>query len=467
MRSSIGVQWLAFSMLSALCLSAHAVDRALIVGVGKYQNPGISDLSNSGVPEDVEMYTDIAQMIGIARSNIRVLKDEQATAANIEQAIRSWLQTGVEPGDKAFFAYSGHGTFIADNNGDEKDGRDEGLVPHDATVVNGEAHNYLWDDQLEALLGDIPTDDVYVFIDSCHSGSITRSWGGGNELGVSEVQARYTATPAGVKRPQSAFASRSVDQLDVPYLSFNAAQDSQYSYGSHRGGIFTLSIYQQIKEMAATGQALTPIQMMERSKSDILRWAGGSDKAFEPNVVGPAQKLARPFQLQDISVPAQNGNGPLWQRLEALVEASDAPLDLRLNQSSFHLGDYLSIAALLPSGGYLNIVSVDAQDNATVLYPNATHPDNRVSPGALTLPSPEMEFGLMASEPVGPNLIVAILSAKRVNLHELGFGERGNDIEQPFRALSMSGLRAFTVTPTDGAASDGYRASAIRTQVSH
>lgn len=452
-------------LFSLLSLGAAAADRALIVGVGINKDPKITDLINSGIPEDVEMYTDIAQMMGIPRGSIRVLRDEQATAENIKSGIRNWLQQGVISGDRVMFAYSGHGSYVRDTSGDEKDGRDEALVPHDATRRNGEAVNMLWDDELRSLLAAVPTDDLYVFIDACHSGSITRSWWGDNEMGIGEVQGRHYQMPPGIRRPAST-QHRSMEQLDVPYLAFLAAQDDQSSYGSSQGGIFTLSIYKQFKEMASGGQARTPVQMMQRSKDEISRWAGNSDKLFEPNVVGPAQKLSRPFRIDDRQ---GSGHGPLWQRLETLVAGGDGALDLRLNQSRFKVGDYLNIATLLPSGGYLNIVSVDAKDNATVLYPNASHPDNKVQPGALTLPSPDMQFGLMAGEPVGPSLVVAILSEKPINLHKSGYGERGNDVTQPYRSLSMSGLRAFTVSPSQPAqpVGEGYRASKVITQVSY
>ena len=43
-----------------------------------------------------------------------------------------WLVRDAEPGDHLFFQYSGHGTRIKDESGDEEDGFDTGLVPLDA-----------------------------------------------------------------------------------------------------------------------------------------------------------------------------------------------------------------------------------------------------------------------------------------------------------------------------------------------
>ncbi|MEM1154750.1 MAG: DUF4384 domain-containing protein [Pseudomonadota bacterium] len=453
--------------LLAFCATADAANRALIVGVGVNRDPRALDLIDYGVPEDVEMYTDIALMMGIPKSGIRVLRDEAATVEAIRSSIRDWLQRGVGPGDRAFFAYSGHGTKFEDISGDEVDGQDEALVPHDAIIKNRTGYNFLLDDDLRQLLTDVNTEDLTVFVDSCHSGTITRSVWNANPMGISEVRSRYWKMPPGTRSAGRGLSTRSAEQIEVPYLTFSAAQDDESSVGTSQGGVFTLSIYNQLKEMKATGEPRTPIQIMERAQADIRSWADGDKEAFEPNVSGPAQILSRPFRLD---LGSGNQKGPLWQRLEELVDRSSGRLDLRLNQQDFQLGDQLNIATLLPSGGYLNVINVDAQDNATVLFPNRTNPRNRVNAGAITLPTPEMQFALIAAEPVGSNLIVALLSERPINLYESGFGERGEGFASQYRSLSISGLRAFTVTPTQGntstaGAGGGFLASKVITNV--
>lgn len=63
------------------------------------------------------------------------------------------------------FAFSGHGTWVADKNGDEADGRDEAICFDDAAVR---------DDELCALIRAslAPGCSLTCFFDSCHSGTV-------------------------------------------------------------------------------------------------------------------------------------------------------------------------------------------------------------------------------------------------------------------------------------------------------
>jgi hypothetical protein len=71
-----------------------------------------------------------------------------------------------KPGDIVFFYYSGHGSNIRDNNGDEKDGLDEVLVSIDFESIS--------DDELNKLIQKNIKHDVSLFImcDCCHSGTM-------------------------------------------------------------------------------------------------------------------------------------------------------------------------------------------------------------------------------------------------------------------------------------------------------
>jgi len=54
----------------------------------------------------------------------------QPTYSNIIQAYRDLVKAS-QPGDAVFCHYSGHGAKLRDDDGDEKDGYDETLVPVD------------------------------------------------------------------------------------------------------------------------------------------------------------------------------------------------------------------------------------------------------------------------------------------------------------------------------------------------
>lgn len=92
-----------------------------------------------------------------------MIKDQ--TKANIIKKIKD-LATHSFQGTRNFIIqYSGHGTTIPDGNGDERDGKDEGLVSLDTRI--------LVDDELFLLFKNFhPLSKIFLIIDACHSGSI-------------------------------------------------------------------------------------------------------------------------------------------------------------------------------------------------------------------------------------------------------------------------------------------------------
>jgi hypothetical protein len=97
--------------------------------------------------------------------------------------------------------------------------------------------------------------------------------------------------------------------------------------------------------------------------------------------------------------------------------------------------------------GYLNVVSVDSQDRATVLYPNKYTTGNQVPSGTFRFPTADMNFVLRAAEPLGPSLVVAFLTEKPVNLLELGIEGRdaAGQMQQVFTEVSARATRALSV----------------------
>jgi hypothetical protein len=140
--------------------------KALLVGINKYPAPNVL----RGCINDVNAMRDLlVQKFGFGTDGIRMIQDGEATLANMEAGL-AWL---AEPGkystggDVRVFHYSGHGSQVADKNGDEPDGADECVVP-----VDFETKGMLVDDKLAVLYDKVPQDSVLTMIlDSCHSGS--------------------------------------------------------------------------------------------------------------------------------------------------------------------------------------------------------------------------------------------------------------------------------------------------------
>ncbi|KAJ3192016.1 Ca(2+)-dependent cysteine protease [Irineochytrium annulatum] len=94
--------------------------------------------------------------------------DRLPTKANIMRACQ-WLVSDAQPGDHFFIHYSGHGGRQADNDGDDKDGFDETIVPLDFQ----QAGQITDDDLHKTLCAPLPAGaNLLAIFDSCHSGTV-------------------------------------------------------------------------------------------------------------------------------------------------------------------------------------------------------------------------------------------------------------------------------------------------------
>ena len=112
----------------------------------------------------------------------------------------------------------------------------------------------------------------------------------------------------------------------------------------------------------------------------------------------------------------------------------------------------VQISIDVPAEGYLNVVTVDSQDNTVVLFPNRYHKDNRVQAGKLAIPTSRMNFTLPASEPVGQTLVVAFLTDQPVNFYESQVGgqrDAKGDYTGDFAEVSPVATRAISVAPKE------------------
>lgn len=101
-------------------------------------------------------------------TDIRILTDdalEKPTKQNIIDHLKTIL-TNAASGDTIVFSYSGHGSYIFDKNNEEKDGRDELIIPLDL--------NPILDDELKNIIQNNLKEGVTMFalFDSCFSGTV-------------------------------------------------------------------------------------------------------------------------------------------------------------------------------------------------------------------------------------------------------------------------------------------------------
>jgi len=145
------------------------VKRALLIGINKYK--AVPELQGS--VNDVEtMRKVLTTRWGFLPSNITMLTDEAATREKILAAITQLVAVS-GPEDTLYLHYSGHGSQVQDLNGDEEDGLDETLVPQDGRT---DGVPDIVDDELDVIFSKLRARSAVIVLDSCHSGTATRSY---------------------------------------------------------------------------------------------------------------------------------------------------------------------------------------------------------------------------------------------------------------------------------------------------
>ena len=393
-----------------LCAGASAAgDRALLIGIGRYQ---IEKANLPGVEEDLTMMREVARTLGFAEEQIKVLADSEATLAGIRDAVSDWLVAGTSAGDRALFYHSGHGSRIPDASGDENDGSDEVLLPFDFQEIAGDGEtrlrNVLLDDELGRLLDRIPAREVVALVDSCHSGTMTRSLGG---RWRSKFYG-YSGLPRGA---ESSIGDRSFRRRDSIVL-LSAARPEEDAQTSEHGALFTQGVWRAVRQ-AAPRRRLTLEELRSATERHIRQEVGQRHSLFHrPMLTGEPVLRSINLFLPAAGTPAAGtptGTSDLWRQLENLVEDAGHKLEVKAGKAIYGVGESLDLSVVAAGDGYLHIFNVgEREDELILLYPNRYQTDHQVRRGeTVHIPAPDA-FTLPASLPTGQerqrNLVVAI-----------------------------------------------------------
>ncbi len=439
-----------------------AENRALILGVGDYE---LERANLDGIDLDVAMMREMATLLGFSDNQIEVFMNSEVNSRTIESRISNWLIQGTGPGDMVLFYFSGHGSQQPDANGDEQDGSDEVLCLHDLGIVQKNGKKMLKgvypDDKFFKQLRELAGRDVYVILDCCHSGTATKGLSlEPRSIPISQAQVKFFYYPGMPKSAwkKGAFASKAVSDFrakgeNLSYLALSSCRDDEKSLATSQGSIFTLALRQTMKSAYSKGASVTPVQLQEKAQIFVSEQLPAS-KQFHPQVSGDSELKNKGLRLAG----STGGQNEVWQKLEGLVQKSSQQIKIRLNQSNFRLGDHMRMQVEIPYSGYLNVVNVGAKGKGTVLFPNQFHKQNRMQAGTLNLPTSKMDFDLVASRPVGPSLLVALLTSRPINLYKEGF----KDSMDVFAELSPKGMRSFKVQKREEKMAAGKMETEVR-----
>ena len=179
--------------------------KLLVLGINTYKS--VSSLR--GCVTDTEtIKAMLVEVFTFPEKNVKTLTNEQVVKPEVKKQL-TWLFQGTKPGDRVVLHFSGHGSYVADKDGDEDDGRDELIALYDMDF--DDPNSYLIDDEIRAWTDTKPKGvELTIVLDNCNSGTGTRmllaARAGGAE---SRAEVDTTAT---VKRTMAGkTASRGLD----------------------------------------------------------------------------------------------------------------------------------------------------------------------------------------------------------------------------------------------------------------
>jgi len=202
-----------------------------------------------------------------------ILTNENATKNKIQSFLNSAIFSYIDKDTDVFIFFSGHGTQIPDDDGDEEDGLDEALVPYDYSNANP-YNTLIKDDDLYLYYQKIGEHSkrTFVIIDSCFSGGtmkssvltkgfniplVTKTLGGSNRDGMESE----------IKNPSDNFLFLSAARGD---------QEAYANFGNLSYSLFThifVKVLNQTADQNSDGQ-ISPDELLkavDRTMSEIIK----------------------------------------------------------------------------------------------------------------------------------------------------------------------------------------------------
>jgi hypothetical protein len=196
----------------------------------------------------------------------------------------------------AIIYFSGHGTFIEDNNGDEKDDCwDELFVTYDSKCNSNPKDDDGWrDDDFVKLANDLPTNRVLTVMDTCYSSGMLLGSSLPHPLLANArskflVKGDYGTADICPRSDEKSVLEKEVGNLDsLKGLLLAAADEGQTAQELSAGGLFTVKLVEQLGQSADFKEAFLKTtqevqEMTQKTKSPQTPQAEGNWKIVEEN----------------------------------------------------------------------------------------------------------------------------------------------------------------------------------------
>jgi hypothetical protein len=268
--------------ITTIAADAPVIERkaariGLFIGIGKYMRPDIA-ATHEELRHSAEVMHELMLRHGqLDRQRTLLVRDAEATKANLQKLIAEWLPSVSQPGDTVFVYFSGHAGQIDTGDPAEPDGKDECLGPYDLdgghegeTRTQAEARfraTNITDDTLAAWLSRLQGRQVVLILDTCHSGGVVPAKDLGRSFWFDEA--------ARVK---------DISQLNTLVLASCAADEQSLFEGTSNKTMWFTFCLAQIIEQAAGREQLTVQQAYEYSRHSMrqLLEQGNAPREQEP-----------------------------------------------------------------------------------------------------------------------------------------------------------------------------------------
>ena len=417
-------------------------DRALVIGIDRYADPGMRDLRGA-VRDARNMHRLLTRHMGFAPQQVRLLTDRGATRAAILAGIRDWLGKGTRTGSRAVLYFAGHGYFQQDANGDEPDGYDEALVPHDARMVSSAGRpmrvaSLILDDEIGALLKTLDDRRVQVIVDSCHAGTMTRSLGHaaadpavvrtllppGPAAAGPALRSGFSRSAVAARRRNTGFVEAAPNR--IVWTAVSALQMALEDREARQPqGVFTGRFVRGIAERLADRDGdgrVVHAELLDwlraESAAYCSRHPGDCKAGLTPSLEGPHDVLIRDVATgKPVAGAAATAS--------ALGHANAAGVRLEIRPSArLRIGQAVVYRVRSGRAGHLLIVDVAADGTVTQLFPNRY--SERAGTGAriaagrtVAVPNARYGFRLTAAPPAGRGAVFAVVTEDPVSLGDL------------------------------------------------
>lgn len=278
--------------------------RALLIGINKYK--AVPKLQGS--LNDIETMRQILlTRWGFADKNIVVLTDEAATRDGMLAALEQ-LAKVAGPNDTVYLHYSGHGSQVDDLNGDEPDDHlDETLVPQDGRTPG---IRDITDDELDAIFARMAAKNAFIVLDSCHSGTATRSL---------DIRTRSVPQDSRIDIYKKAEEAKPKTRAIVPVITSRyvvmtgAASHQEALDGPVDGRYHGFFTYSLAKSLSAAGPGASPREVFTGVEQELKRIQThfGRSSMPEPQLEAPPDLIEKTLFGAAPAAPAGAGNSPL------------------------------------------------------------------------------------------------------------------------------------------------------------